>query len=105
MLAAGGAQRASATPDVPSRAEAIGERDVETDIWYGLYAPARTPAGIVARLNAAVNAHLNNPEVADLLGKQGLQPTGGSPADLERITRSDLARWAKVVREANIKAD
>jgi tripartite-type tricarboxylate transporter receptor subunit TctC len=105
MLAAGGTQRASATPNVPSLAEAIGVRDVDTDIWYGLYAPAGTPAGIIAKLNAAVNAQLKNAEVADLLSKQGLQPTGGSPADLDRITKADLERWAKVVREAGIKAD
>lgn len=105
MLAAGGTQRAAATPSVPSLAEAIGARDVDTDIWYGLYAPAGTPAGVIAKLNAAVNAQLKNPEVVDLLGKQGLQPTGGSAADLERITKTDLDRWAKVVKDANIKAD
>jgi tripartite-type tricarboxylate transporter receptor subunit TctC len=105
MLAAGGAQRASATPNVPSLAEAIGVRDVDTDIWYGLYAPAGTPAGVIEKLNAAVNAQLGNADVADQLAKQGLQPTGGSPADLDRITRADLERWAKVVKEANIKAD
>ena len=105
MLAAGGTQRASATPNVPSLAEAIGVRDVDTDIWYGLYAPAGTPTGVITKLNAAVNAQLKNPEVVDLLGKQGLQPTGGAPTDLERITISDLERWARVVREANIKAD
>lgn len=105
MLAAGGTQRAAATPNVPSLAEAVGVRDVDTDIWYGLYAPAGTPAGVIAKLNAAVNAQLKNTEVAELLGKQGLQATGGSSADLERITKTDLDRWAKVVRDAGIKAD
>ncbi|HVF64243.1 MAG TPA: tripartite tricarboxylate transporter substrate binding protein [Casimicrobiaceae bacterium] len=105
MLAAGGTQRSNATPNVASLAEAIGVRDIDTDIWYGLYAPAGTPAEIVRKLNASVNAQLKNAEVADALAKQGLQPTGGSAADLERITRTDLERWAGVVKAANIKAD
>jgi tripartite-type tricarboxylate transporter receptor subunit TctC len=105
MLAAGGTQRASATPNVPSLAEAIGVRDVDTDIWYGLYAPARTPADVVARLNASVNAQLRNAEVIDTLAKQGLQPTGGSADELDRLTKTDLERWQKVVKGAGIKAD
>ena len=105
ILAAGGTQRASATPNVPSLAEAIGVRDVDTDIWYGLYAPARTPADVVARLNASVNAQLRNAEVIDTLAKQGLQPTGGSADELDRLTKTDLERWQKVVKGAGIKAD
>jgi tripartite-type tricarboxylate transporter receptor subunit TctC len=105
MLAAGGTQRASATPNVPSLAEAIGVREVDTDIWYGLYAPARTPADVVAKLNASVNAQLRNAEVIDTLAKQGLQPTGGSADELDRVTKTDLERWQKVVKGAGIKAD
>jgi len=105
MLAAGGSQRAKVTPNVPSLAEAAGVRDVDTDIWYALYAPADTPADIIARLNGEVNAALKSPDIADALMKQGLQPTGGTPADLEQLTRNDLERWAKVVRDAKIQPD
>ena len=105
MLAAGGTERASATPKIPSLAEAIGVRDVDTDIWYGLYVPVRTPSDIVAKLNGEVNAVLKRPEVADALAKQGLQPTGGTAAQLETMTRTDLERWSKVVRDANIQPD
>jgi len=105
MLAAGGTQRAFATPDIPSLAEATGIRDIDTDIWYALYAPARTPPPIIGTLNRTVNALLKNPEVADSLQKQGLQPTGGSPEQLDQITRTDLERWAKVVRDAKIQPD
>ena len=105
MLAAGGSQRASATPNVPSLAEASGVRDVDTDIWYALYAPAETPKEIVARLNAELNALLKNADTADSLMKQGLQPTGGTPEDLEKLTRTDLERWAKVIRDAKIQPD
>lgn len=105
MLAAGGAQRAAATPGVPSLAEAAGVTVVDTDIWYGVYAPARTPADVVDRLNAAMNRLLRRPDIVDSLARQGLQATGGTPEDLATLTRTDLERWAKVVREARIGAD
>ena len=105
MLAAGGAERASATPKIPSLAEAIGVREIDTDIWYGLYVPARTPVDVVAKLNSSVNTALKRADVADALGKQGLQATGGSAAQLETLTRTDLERWSKVVRDANIQPD
>ena len=105
MLAAGGAERASATPNVPSLAEAAGVRDVDTDIWYALYAPAGTSPDIVAKLNTEVNRLLKDPATIDTLTKQGLQPTGGSPGDLAKLTRSDLERWATVIREAKIQPD
>ena len=105
MLAAGGTQRASATPNVPSLAEAAGVRDIDTDIWYALYAPAQTPREIVMKLNGEMNAVLKNADVSDILLKQGLQPTGGTPDQLEQLTKSDLERWAKVVRDAKIQPD
>ena len=105
MLAAGGTERASATPNVPSLAEAAGVRDIDTDIWYALYAPAQTPREIVTKLNGEMNAVLKNTDVTDTLMKQGLQPTGGTPDQLEQMTKSDLERWAKVVRDAKIQPD
>jgi len=105
MLAAGGAQRSSATPGVPSLAEAAGVRDVDTDIWYGLYAPAGAPRDVVEKLNAEVNRLLKDPAMIETLTKQGLQPTGGSPDDLAKLTRSDLDRWATVIRESKIQPD
>ena len=105
MLAAGGTERASATPNVPSLAEAAGVRDIDTDIWYALYAPARTPKAIVAKLNGEMNALLHARDMAETLARQGLQPTGGTPDELARLTRTDLARWSAVVREAKIQPD
>ena len=105
MLAAGGIERATATPNVPSLAEAAGVRGVDTDIWYGLYAPAGTPRDIVAKLNAEVSRVLKDPATIETLMKQGLQPLGGSPDDLAKLTRDDLERWAKVVRDARIQPD
>ena len=105
MLAAGGTERASATPNVPSLAEAAGVRDIDTDIWYALYAPAGTPKAIIDKLNGEMNALLHAPDMAETLARQGLQPTGGTPDELARLTRTDLARWSAVVREAKIQPD
>jgi tripartite-type tricarboxylate transporter receptor subunit TctC len=105
MLAAGGSERASATPNVPSLAEAAAVRDIDTDIWYALYAPAGTPKEIVAKLNGEMNALLKSADIAETLARQGLQPTGGSPEALGSLTRTDLDRWSIVVREAKIQPD
>ena len=77
-------------------------RDVDVDIWFGMYLQAAAPREVVAKLNAEVNAILKSPDVIETLAKQGLQPTGGTPADLADLTASDLERWAKVIRDANI---
>ena len=105
MLSSSGTKRSNATPNVPSLGEAAGIRDIDVDIWFGIYLPAATPKEIVAKLNAEVNAILRSPDVIETLARQGLQPTGGTPADLAEITSSDLARWAKVIQDANIKSD
>jgi tripartite-type tricarboxylate transporter receptor subunit TctC len=105
MLAAGGTRRSNATPSVQSLGEAAGIRDIDTDIWYGLYAPARTPQAVIDRLNADVNRLLKQPDVADTLAKQGLQATGGTPAALAELTKSDLERWSAVVKAAKIQPD
>ena len=105
MLSAGGTQRAEATPNVPSLAEASGFRDIDVDIWFAIYLPAGAPRDVVAKLNAELNAILKLPDIADTLGKQGLTPTGGTPEQLAGLTSSDLERWAKVIRDARISAD
>ena len=105
LLAAGGTQRTAVTPDVATLAEAAGIRDIDVDIWYALYAPAGTPHAVVAKLNEDTGALLRAADVRDALGKQGLLATGGTPGALAELTRTELARWAKVVRDANIRAD
>ena len=105
MLASGGRQRAETTPDVPSVAEASGVKDFDGDIWYGMYAPAGTPAAVVNQLNAEVNALLTSPDLKEVFAKQGLSTLSGSPQDLAELTRNDLARWSKVVKVAGITSD
>jgi tripartite-type tricarboxylate transporter receptor subunit TctC len=105
MLASGGKQRAEATPDVPSVAEASGVKDFDADIWYGMYAPAGTPPAVVAQLNREVNALLTSPELKAVLAQQGMSTLPGTPQDLANLTRNDLAKWTKVVQSAGIKPD
>ena len=105
MLSASGGKRSSATPNVPSLSEAAGIRDIDVDIWYGMYLPAAAPKDVIAKLSAEINAILKLPEVVETLARQGLQPTGGTPEELAQLTAGDLERWGKVIREAKIAAD
>ncbi|AZG10461.1 tripartite tricarboxylate transporter substrate binding protein [Pigmentiphaga sp. H8] len=104
MLAAGGTRRTAVTPDIPSLAEASGIADVDVDMWYGLYLPAGTPPAIVAKVNAEVARILKMPDVVKSLSMQGLQPSGGTPDDLARLTRDDFQRWAGVIRQAGLSS-
>ncbi|HZQ74090.1 MAG TPA: tripartite tricarboxylate transporter substrate binding protein [Burkholderiales bacterium] len=104
MLAIMSAKRSEAFPDVPTLAEQ-GLPDIEVETWYGLLAPAGTPEAIVARWNAEVNELMKEPELKDVVAKQGLVPAGGtSQRFAERIQR-ELARWSAVVKKAGIKAE
>jgi tripartite-type tricarboxylate transporter receptor subunit TctC len=105
VLAAGGVQRAAATPNVPSLAEAAGVRDVDVDIWYALYVPSGTPANVIGKLNSEISTLLRDPDTQETLAKQGLTPTGGTPEQLARLTHTDLQRWLKVVHDARIQPD
>ena len=80
-------------------------KNIDVDIWYAVYVPAGTPAEIVSRLNAEMNALLRQADVRETLGKQGLAATGGTPEQLAQMTRADMDRWAKVVQDARIEAD
>ena len=82
-----------------------GLRGIDVDIWYGLYAPAWTPRDVVTRLNSEFNAVLQLPEIRESLASQGLAATGGTAAELGRLTRTDLDRWEKVVRDAKIEPE
>jgi tripartite-type tricarboxylate transporter receptor subunit TctC len=104
VLAIGSDRRSAMAPNVPTLAEE-GMTGFEVDLWYGLFAPAGTPKEIIQRYNAAVNEILATPKVKEALEKQGLIPVGGAPERLGDLLAKDLARWAKVVREAGITAE
>ena len=103
-LAAGGEKRHPLAPDVPTLAE-LGLRNANTDIWYALWAPARTPAAIVNRIDTDMRKALAMPDVRDALAKQGMTELTSSPAELKALMESDAARWAEVVKTAGIKAE
>ncbi len=104
ILATSGAARSPLLPDVPTFAEA-GLKGVEGTSWFAVYAPAKTSAATVRQLNAAVNKALEAPEVKERFAKLGLEPTGGSPADLAAIMKRDTERWGPVVKASGFKGD
>jgi tripartite-type tricarboxylate transporter receptor subunit TctC len=104
MLAVMSAERSPAFADVPTMKE-LGHPDLEVETWYGVFAPAGTPASAIAKVNADVNALLKEPDVRALLEKQGMSPAGGPPGRFGALVRNELARWSRVVKSAAIKAD
>ena len=83
----------------------LGLPNLEVYTWYGAFAPAGTPAPVVAKLNADINALLQQPDIREQLAKQGMNPAGGPPERLGELVKSELARWSRVVKAAGIKAD
>ncbi len=104
ILAVTTEKRIAALPDIPTMGEA-GLKDFISDTWNAISAPPKTPAPIVAKLNAAVNDVLKMPEVQEQYRKQLLQLGGGTPQDLAKVMKEDTARWSEVIREAEDSAD
>jgi tripartite-type tricarboxylate transporter receptor subunit TctC len=101
-LAVSSAQRIATLPAVPTVAES-GYAGFEADQWYGIVAPAGTPAVVVARLNAEINRALALPEVAQLLATEGAVPMPGPPEAFAQLIRREIPRWAEVVKAGNVK--
>jgi tripartite-type tricarboxylate transporter receptor subunit TctC len=102
-LAAAGDKRSALAPDVPTLAE-LGFKGVEADLWYGMLAPAGTPAEVIAKVNADMRKVLAMPEVKSALVLQGMEIAPSSPEEMGALMQRDAARWANVVRQAGIKA-
>lgn len=96
-------QPSPALKGVPAIAETVPGYRVES--WYGIYAPAGTPADVVARLNGAAKAAAQSAEFRTKVEHEGLVVSAGDPAELDAYVRAEQARWGKVVRENNLKAD
>ncbi len=103
-LAVSGAQRIPNLPDVPTVAES-GYPGFEADQWYGVVAPAGTPAAMVARLNAEINKALALSDVAQQLASEGAAPMPGTPQAFADLIRREIPRWAEVVRAGQVKAE
>ncbi|WP_050817508.1 tripartite tricarboxylate transporter substrate binding protein, partial [Bordetella pertussis] len=103
-LAVTGKQRSQLLPEVPTIDEAgVAGYDVQT--WYGIHAPAGTPAAVVDRLNQALVAVLSNAQVRAALVGQGYEVATSTPGEFSRMVRDDVAKWRKVVKEAKVKVD
>ena len=103
-LAVTGTKRSPQVPELPTVAEA-GVPGYEASTWFSVMAPAWTPAEAVSKLNAEVNAILQMPDVRERLDTLGAEPMGGTPADVAALIHTDLAKWAEVVKAANIKIE
>ena len=95
--------RSEAMPNLPTIAEAGSMPGFEAVSWYALMAPAGTPDAIVAKLRDGVLRAINAPEAKAALEAQGARPVGNTPAELSAVIAADTARWAKVIRDADIK--
>jgi tripartite-type tricarboxylate transporter receptor subunit TctC len=103
-LAVSGAKRADALPDLPTISESA-VRGFQYDIWYGIFAPGKTPSALVAKVSADIQRALAERDVIEQLVAQGTEPWPSTPAELAQYVREDTARWAKIVKERNIKVD
>jgi tripartite-type tricarboxylate transporter receptor subunit TctC len=103
-LAVASAKRSRAFPQVPTMAEA-GLKDFEYDIWYALFAPTGTPPEAVQKISKVLRTSLADPEVANALIAQGAEPAPTTPQELGRFIQEDTARWAKLVKDRNLKLD
>ena len=101
-LAVTSRRRAAATPDVPTMTEA-GISGIDADAWFGLMAPAGTPAPIVERLHRESVRILGQGDVRRRLDELGMSVVASSPAEFAALIQSDTARWAKVIKAAGIK--
>jgi tripartite-type tricarboxylate transporter receptor subunit TctC len=96
-------KRAASFPELPTMAEA-GVKDMEVFFWAGLMAPARTPASIVARLEAEVKKAVDQPDVKERLAALEAEPFGLSGADFAKFIGAEIARWTTVAKAGNIQA-
>lgn len=103
-IAVTGATRAQLLPNVATVAES-GFRDFDMSFWFGLFLREGTPAPLVQKLNKAVVDAIRDPEVSKKLADMGLEPIGNSPSEFQARIRTELATWAKVVRDNNLKVE
>jgi tripartite-type tricarboxylate transporter receptor subunit TctC len=100
-LATGHLKRLPSMPELPTVAETV--PGFSNDGWYGIFAPAGTPAPIINKLNAEMKRASANAEFSKHIESIGMEPAGSTPQELREWVRSELARWTKVVRDAGIR--
>jgi tripartite-type tricarboxylate transporter receptor subunit TctC len=101
-LAVSSAKRAEVAPDLPTVGES-GVPGFELIAWYNMFAPAGTPRAVVKQLNAEINRMLEDPQVRERFHSLGVAPLSGTPEALGERLKFEVARWAKLIKEAGIK--
>jgi tripartite-type tricarboxylate transporter receptor subunit TctC len=103
-LAVTTAKRSVVLPELPTIAEA-GVPDFAAPGWYALLGPAGTPPAVISTLHNEITRALKHPELLALFAGQALEPLGSTPQELGEFIRVELARWSKVIKDANIRVD
>ena len=98
-------KRTPTAPEIPTVAQELNLPDYEVDSWVAIFAPAKTPAAIVARMQKEVARAVHLPEVKQKLLDQGADPVGSSQEELRRVVETELKSWAAVIRNSGIKAE
>lgn len=103
-LAVGGPRRNPAFPDLPTISES-GVPGYQTYIWYGVFAPKKTPDNLISQMHSAVTASLNNPETVKMLADQGASVEKMSVDEFAKLMQSETDKWSKVIKMANITSE
>ncbi|WP_162577612.1 Bug family tripartite tricarboxylate transporter substrate binding protein [Variovorax sp. PBL-H6] len=93
-------KRSPLAPELPAIADVL--PGFESNTWFGLYGPKGLPADLVARVNAAANEAVSDPEVRDKLSRLGIEPATGTPAQFAAMVAQDAAKWKKIIIERKI---
>jgi tripartite-type tricarboxylate transporter receptor subunit TctC len=98
-------KRSPGAPEIPTVAEALNMPDYEVDSWYAMFAPAKTPAPVIARMQAEVARAIQLADVKAKLLEQGGDTVGSSPEALGQVVRNELRKWTDLIRDAKIRAE
>jgi tripartite-type tricarboxylate transporter receptor subunit TctC len=98
-----GSKRAALLPDVPTASESL--PDCVASNWYGLVAPVNTPAAIQKRIYDEFVKVVRSPEMKDLIVAQGAEPVGSTPEEFSVFLKAEIAKWARIIKTANVRAD
>jgi tripartite-type tricarboxylate transporter receptor subunit TctC len=102
-LAVTTAKKSSSLPDLPTLGSFY--PGFETDNWYGMFVPAKTPKDVNAKLNAEIVKALKSPDVRDFMAKEGGEPAGSTPEQMTAYFKREVDKFAKVIRAGNVQAD
>jgi len=103
-LAVGSLKRHPVAPDVPTFAE-LGYKNIDVDLWYAFFVPSKTPAPVVAKLNAELTRILQQPAIKEIFSKSGLDASTSTTEELGAVVARDYPRWGRVIQLKGIVAE